>query len=101
MTVAEYARVHGISWSTAKRRLCDGARTMSEYRRSRKRMPRHATKPETLARIRELLGRGEKHEWIAYECGVGRSTVTHIASGRRHGSSWWEPSEETSCCSTR
>jgi hypothetical protein len=93
MTVAEYARAHGLPWSTAKARL-SGRRSRAEYLRT-KRMPRHATPPAVVQRIRALIAQDEKHEWIAFECGVSRPTVTHIANGSRHNNSWCDAQETT------
>jgi hypothetical protein len=76
-TVAEYARLHGLSWSGAKKRLT---------RTGERRVPRNHTPPETVARIRQLLADGGQHWWVAEQTGVSRSTVSAIANGHRHKS---------------
>lgn len=84
MTVAEYARLHGLTWRGAKKRL-DGATPRAECGPDHwLRGNRKVTPEATVARIRALLAEGNKHDWIAYDCGVCRSTVTLIANGKRH-----------------
>lgn len=86
MTVAEYARLHGLPWSTAKGRM-RGARPRAEWHAAgspKQRGKRKDLAPEQVARIRAHLAAGEKHEWIALEIGCARCTVTLIANNKRH-----------------
>ena len=87
MSIAAYAREHSLPWSTAKKRL-SGALPRAQWISLGRPIRRPTAIPdEKLARIRELLAAGEKHEWSALEVGVSRSSVTHIARGsRRKGS---------------
>lgn len=95
MTVTEYARLHGLPWSTAKKRL-NGSLPWEEWvaagcpKGDPRRLP-----PEKVARIRAMLAEADadraagriaaEHWWIAEQVGCSRSTVSHIKNGKRHG----------------
>jgi plasmid maintenance system antidote protein VapI len=42
-----------------------------------------AIPPETIAKARELLASGEKHDSVAFDLGMSRSYVTQLANGKR------------------
>jgi hypothetical protein len=62
--------------------LCEA--TIDRWLTDRVGQPRRNALPASkVQRIRLLVASGEKHDWVAYELGCSRSTVTLIASGKR------------------
>lgn len=75
VTVAECARRAGIGWTHAKR-IVSGESWTGRSRR-------HAVDAATVRRVRALVASGEKHDSVAFDLGLSRSYVTHIANRTR------------------
>jgi transcriptional regulator with XRE-family HTH domain len=78
---AECARRIGISQTHAND-ILRGERWTGERRKTGGAHPRLVS-AETVSQIMVRVAAGEKHEAVAFDLGVSRSYVTHLANGKR------------------